>query len=293
MTAPLRMPCASGFYRGDTEGQLGAFLADFTPVDRPTHPVAGVVPHAGWFYSGRVAARIFRNLAERRALGDGEGVTVVLFGAVHSGYVRRASVFPGGAWRTPLGDVAVDRTLAEVVVAESGGLVSASTDAHAGEHSIEVQVPMIRHILPRARILPVATPPSSEAPEVGEAVGRVAKAWDGGAVLVVGTTDLTHYGPDYGFAPAGTGPAAEAWMRENDRRIIGRAIALDARGALAEAAANRNACGAGALAATIAAARAMGADEGVLVDYTTSHDVRPESAFTMAVGYAGFLFGTS
>jgi len=295
MTAPhpLRDPCATGFYRGDPRRQVASFLSDFVPVERPARPVAGVVPHAGWVYSGRTAARVFRNLAEKRALGDGAGVTFVLLGAVHRWGVRQPAVYPAGAWRTPGGAVAVDADLAAALV-ESGreARLVASADAHEDEHSIEVQVPLLHEVLPAARIVPVAMPPTRDALAVGRVIGEVAARWKDATVLVVGTTDLTHYGLDYGFAPAGSGPPAEAWMAANDRRMIERARALDAAGVLAEAAEHHNACGAGAVAGTIAAARALGADEGVLVEYTTSHAVRPDEVFSMAVGYAGLLFGS-
>ena len=79
-------------------------------------------------------------------------------------------------------------------------------------------------------------------------------------------------------------------MEDNDRRIIERAEQLDAEGVLAEALSNHNACGGGAFAAGVAAAKDLGASRGVLLRYTTSHDVMPEGPFRMAVGYAGMLF---
>jgi hypothetical protein len=294
MSAPhtLREPCAPGFYRGDPGRQVAAFLRDFVPSERPARPVAGLVPHAGWVYSGRTAARVFRNLAEKRGLGDGAGVTFVLLGAVHRWGVRQPAVYPGGAWRTPDGVVAVDADLAAALLdAGREARLVASAEAHDDEHSIEVQVPLLRELLPAARIVPVALPPTAEAPAAGRVIGEVAARWSDATVLVVGTTDLTHYGASYGFAPAGQGPPAEAWMAANDHRIIERATGMDAGGVLAEAAQHHNACGAGAVAATIAAARALGAAEGVLVEYTTSHAVRPDEPFSMAVGYAGILYG--
>ena len=284
MEATVRAPCAPDFYRGDCAQQVDSFLRDYPPLERPARPVAGVVPHAGWFYSGRTAARVYRHFAERRAPD-----TVVLLGAVHRWGVRRAAVYPDGAWRTSLGDAPVDASLAQALLEAAGGLVTASRRAHHEEHAIEVQVPMVQHLFPGARILPVAVPPSGDAVALGTALGELLERWSG-EVVVVGSTDLTHYGDSYGFAPAGRGPDAEQWMRDNDRRILDRAEKLDAAGVLAEAAENRNACGAGAFAAAISVARARGATEGVLVDYTNSHEVHPRGAFSMAVGYAGMLF---
>ena len=285
MDPTVRPPSAPGFYRGDCALQMEEFLEGFVPAARPTRPVAGIVPHAGWGYSGRTAARVFRNLKERRAPD-----TVVVLGAVHRWWGRQPAVYPDGAWGTPLGAIAIDEPLAAALREAAGPHVIASREAHDGEHSIEVQLPMIRLLCPDARVLPVAVPPTKAALAFGTMLGQLVAAWTEGEVVIVGSTDLTHYGESYGFAPAGTGPRAEQWMRDNDDRILKRAAALDAAGVLAEAAENRNACGAGALAATIEAARALGVREGVLVDYATSHEVFPRGSFQMAVGYGGMLF---
>ena len=112
---------------------------------------------------------------------------------------------------------------------------------------------------------------------------------NGGAV-VIGSTDLTHYGDNYGFTPAGYGAAAQNWMKKNDEHIVGLALTMRPDKILTEAALSHNACGPGAMAATVAAAKAMGAIEGTLLEYTTSYDVYPDGEFEMAVGYAGIVF---
>jgi len=112
----------------------------------------------------------------------------------------------------------------------------------------------------------------------------------GKIIVVVGTTDLTHYGDPYGFTPFGYGPEAKKKMKENDARIIELALRMKAADIRKEAQKSHNACGSGALAATVAAAKAMGAEKGQLIEYTTSHDVMAEGEFDMAVGYAGIVF---
>jgi len=160
--------------------------------------------------------------------------------------------------------------------------------AHEGEHSIEVQAPFIKYLCPDAKIVPVAIPPDDShvtGRKIGEAVSGIGKK-----IVVVGTTDLTHYGAAYGFTPFGHGDKAKRLMRENDRRMIELALNMKYAEIREEAERNGNACGPGALAATVAAARAMGADKGYLLEYTTSYDVMPEGEFRMAVGYAGIVF---
>ena len=106
-------------------------------------------------------------------------------------------------------------------------------------------------------------------------------------VVVLGSTDLTHYGPNYGFAPNGHGPEAVKWVKEvNDKKFIDQALKLDGPGMLKAAQADQSACSAGGAVAAVAAAKAQGAQKAALIDYYTSYDVMPGDSF---VGYAGMV----
>lgn len=283
MAAKLRRPQFSGFYPGDLRRQIDGFLAEGGPPP-PTPPrVAAVVPHAGWRYSGGVAARTLKALAE----GSGAR-SVVILGAVHRVALEASAVFPEGRWETPLGALDVDALLAREVLDELGDLVVEAAGAHDSEHSIEVQLPFIRELFPGAPILPILVPPDARPVELGT---RLARILGGGRAVLVATTDLTHYGDAYGFLPAGVGESAHSWMRANDRRIIDLAVRLRAEQILVEAERNGNACGPGALAAVVAFARALGAEGGMLLERTDSHEVAGGGEpFRMAVGYAGIVF---
>ena len=107
------------------------------------------------------------------------------------------------------------------------------------------------------------------------------------SILAFGSTDLTHYGSNYGFAPKGYGPEAVKWVKEvNDRKFIDLALKLDGPGMLKTAAEDQNACSAGGAVAAVAAAQAAGATKAALIDYYTSYDVMPGDSF---VGYAGIM----
>jgi AmmeMemoRadiSam system protein B len=163
-------------------------------------------------------------------------------------------------------------------------------EAHSGEHSAEVQVPFIQHLFPEARIVPILILPDENAPRVGEIIGETASV-ERRRVAIVGTTDLTHYGGRYyGFAPAGTGEQALEWVRANDMRVIDLIVTMEAEDIVAETATHRNACGGGAVAGTVAAARTLGAEKGYLLEYTTSHHVMPRGPATDFVGYASIVF---
>ena len=260
------------------------FLKSFDPPELPGRVVAGIVPHAGWYYSGRTAARVFSSIKSRRSPR-----TFILLGTVHVPGVRTNSLFSEGEWVTPLGSLKVDETLAERLLDLMPEILIPNTGAHTHEHSIEVQTPMIKYLFPDAMILPIAVPPSDDALELGAGIGKLI-VQEGIDAVVIGSTDLTHYGDNYGFTPAGYGEKAHMWMLGNDGRIISLAVEMNAEWILREAAKNHNACGPGAMAATVAAAKAMGAERGYIIERTTSHDVRPSGGFDMAVGYAGIVF---
>lgn len=280
----MRRPSATQFYPGDCIGQIESFKKGFTPPNEPTDIKGGIVPHAGWFFSGATAAKVFLSIQSKKAPD-----AFILLGAVHVPGVRNNSIYSSGSWSTPLGEIKVNGDIATMLLDEMPSLLSDNPQAHVYEHSIEVQTPMIKYLFPQASIVPIAVPPGKEAALLGEGIGR-AIAGRGINAVVVGSSDLTHYGDSYGFAPAGNGREAYRWMRENDERIIRLALGLKAREILDEAAVNFNACGPGAMAAAAAASKAMGSKGGVLLEHITSYDVYPQGEFEMAVGYAGIIF---
>jgi AmmeMemoRadiSam system protein B len=256
------------------------------PDDLPEPLYGGLVPHAGWVYSGTLAAKTLKAV-----LAGSPRRTVVLFGADHTGMVLQGEVYDAGAWRTPLGEVPVDEELAGEALAAAQHL-RANPAAHAMEHSLEVQVPLIQVLAPDARILPIAVPPSRLAAPIGQAVGEIL-AGRGRDVCVIGSTDLTHHGGHFP-APGGRGAVGEQWTRRNDQRMIELIEAMDADGVVPEAGRHQNACGAGAVAATIAACRAMGAGRGLCLEYTNSYEIvhaaDPDFPDDTTVGYASIVF---
>ena len=283
MSAPLRPPAAPGFYRGDVTAQARQFVDGFVPPAEPSRVVAAAVPHAGWVFSGRVAARVLATVGAR-----GGPRTLVLLGAVHRWGVRRPALDPAGAWSTPAGPVPIDEPLAARLARDLADVLEVDPDAHAEEHSLEVQCPLIRVLLPGAAIVPVAVPPSAASATLGERLAAAIGPDE--PVAVVASTDLTHYGRVYDTLPAGEGPAGPRWMEDNDRRMLALCEAVDADAIVGEAALRQNACGSGALAAAAAYARARGVTRGHVLEYTTSYRELPEGAFRMGVGYGGIVW---
>ncbi len=288
---------AGRFYAAGAEKCLAAVedclrVANETPAvqtaDDLDRIAGGVVPHAGWVYSGAVAARVFQEIAKRP-----HPQVVVVFGAIHVLHGNIPSVFPTGAWETPLGLAAIDDRLADRLMG-STGLLENNPHAHEDEHSIEVEVPFIQHLLPESLIIPIMIPVNDKAVSLGRAVGRTCRSY-GVRTLFLCSTDLTHYGASFRFTPKGDGEEALCWSKEvNDRRMIDLILAMRANDAVKEAVTQRNACGGGAIAATLAACEAYGASQTRLLEHTASHEVTRRlfnQPSTDTVGYAGIVVG--
>ena len=147
----------------------------------------------------------------------------------------------------------------------------------------------MKHFFPEATVLALGVPPSMAAVrEVSAAVTDTAKNRKSN-ILVMGSTDLTHYGAGFGFTPMGRAGEAHDWVREvNDRAVIRAMLDMDAQGVIREGMSHKNACCSGAAAAAILVSRDLGAVKGIEMDYATSYEKSPGESF---VGYAGILFG--
>lgn len=254
-----------------------------------------VAPHAGWTYSGDVAAQTYRWLAHNQPNVD----RVVLFGS-HRSARGPNTIFRADAWETPVGDFATDHDAVAAITNALPELLDDEpvTPSHP-DNAAELHLPLARHFFPQAKLVMLGVAAAPVAIVLGEAVGRVCAA-QGGSTVVLGSTDLTHYGAGYGFAPQGLSARAVEWVRTvNDAGFIEAMLARDEAAVLAHAEANSSACCPGAVAATLAAARVLYAEDTAaslakpieavephLVAHRLSYDVAPNDDF---VGYAGVL----
>ncbi len=279
---------AGSFYPADElscRQQIEECLGDYRPPAKPEQVVSGIVPHAGWMFSGPTAAKVFKSVKEKAS-----PETFLIFGAVHVwGVGKKASMFAEGVWQTPCGSIAIDEELAEMILQSASDNVVSDASAHSSEHSIEVQIPFIQYLFPEAKILPLMVTPEKYATELGQQIGQMLTEQEK-SVFILGSTDLTHYGRSFGFTPYGLGEESLAPMKENDRKIIDLATGMQVEEVLLEAERHRNACGAGAIAATVAAAKELGSTQGYLLEHTTSQDVMPDRPVSDFGGYAGIIF---
>lgn len=267
----LRLPAVAGrFYPSDPK-ELASLVQEYSRPDSQYTPVpvkACLVPHAGYIYSGHVAGAVFARVELPKK--------IIVLGVRHYPRGEPAAILSSGAWRTPLGDAAIDEELAGELRRECPILREDSV-AHSTEHSLEVQLPFLQALAPGFSFVPVAlgTVQFDSVVSVGEGIARVlGKSKE--SVLLLTTSDLNHYEDD-------------ATTRTKDHKAIERLQVLDARG-LYDTCRNEqiSMCGLGPAVAMLTALNALGAKKAQLVKYATSADVSGDRS--QVVGYAGMIF---
>jgi AmmeMemoRadiSam system protein B len=198
-----------------------------------------VSPHAGYAYSGQTAAEGF--IGAR----DGSFDVVVVISPSHREYFDGVSIYPGGAYSTPLGELPVDAALRRALT-EDGGPIVVSGAGHGAEHAVEVQLPFVLSLFGRVPILPIVM--GDQRRELCYLLGeRLASCLAGRAALIVASTDLSHHHP-------------ATVAREIDDRFIDLLARFDCGGLMAGLEdGSLEACGGGPTVAALLAASALGA----------------------------------
>lgn len=279
---PSMLP--QGWYPPD-KTSMQAFLKDALRDVSQQHDGLGlsfsacIAPHAGWYFSGKLAARAIASLAPVQ--------TIVVVG----GHLHRTSPIcyaQEEGFETPAGFLTADTAFLQALLAELAeeGLPPAVPDLQP-DNSVEVLLPMIKILHPNSMVLWLRSPPRFEAKLLGQALARCAHARER-SIACVGSTDLTHYGPNFGFTPAGRGKEAVAWVKnKNDKLFLNALLAMDCEAALNLAQKNNSACSAGAAVTALAFALGKGAEQARLLEYANSYDIMPSESF---VGYAALAF---
>lgn len=231
----------------------------------PETPAGWVVPHAGYLYSGPVAAFSFKDLAER-----GVPELVVVYGTQHYSTTSVAVSYEDHL--TPLGPCKVDTELAQAV---TGDVIVHNEHVHEGEHSLEVQLPFLQHLNPDARILPIAVGRIS--PDKARRVGATVRGALGDRPFVVlASTDFTHQS----FMRTATREDLE-WLAARDRMAIDQILALDTEGLHDVVTSNRiTMCG---MPPVMSMLETVKGTKGELLKYACSAMVAPSD---YVVGYA-------
>ncbi len=232
-------------------------------------PIAIVAPHAGLMYSGPVAAHAYKLLAGR------DIDLAVIVGPSHYVGFEGVAVYRSGAFETPLGPMLISSSCADAIAACSP-LIRESAAAHAREHSLEMQLPFLKRVLPNTEIVPLVM--GHQRRETVDALAAaIAEAVAGLRVLLIASTDLSHY-------------QNATTASQLDGRVLGHLDGFDADGLMATLEKfPEHACGGGPTVSVMQAAKRLGALRGRVLKYADSGDVSGDKS--AVVGYVAAAFG--
>jgi AmmeMemoRadiSam system protein B len=273
-TVFMRHPRVAGSFYPKAADELQSALercyadvADAPVPEGRMKAVGAIIPHAGYVYSGGVAAKVYARLEVPEA--------AVVLCPNHTGLGPRLSIWPGGLWMTPGGEVRIDEPLTKLLLDECPGL-EPDTLAHESEHAIEVHLPFLRRERPAAKFaaIVVGTHDTGRLNRFAEGLARaIGRA--GRPVLMIASSDMNHY-------------EDQATTLVKDEAALERVLALDWSGLL-DTCMRRDIsmCGVAPTAAMLRAAKIRGATEALLVDHRTSGEAFGD--YDRVVGYAGVI----
>lgn len=252
--------------RAQLEAAVDAHLGAVPTLPQRPRPRALIAPHAGLLYSGPVAAHAYALLRDCRYSA------IIIVGPSHFVGFRGVSIWPRGAWESPLGDVKIAEDLA-LAIATQSQLVIEHPAAHGREHSLEMQLPFITRLLPGVPIVPLAMgyQNSATANALGDCLATVLKTRTDGDVLLVASSDLSHY-------------EDAATASQLDAVVIRLVEELDPDGLMdALEREPRHACGGGPMVSVLRAASQLGCAQSQILCYADSGDVSGDKS--SVVGY--------
>lgn len=278
----IRKPAVAGYFYESDEGSLkkriewcythkvgpGRLPGDFGNK----RSIKGLItPHAGYQYSGPVAAHSYLELAE-----DGMPEAVIILCPNHTGMGSGLSTMTEGSWLTPLGEVEIDSQLARQLV-ENYPLLDDDPSAHAREHSCEVQLPFLQELAPDFKFVPICMMMQDleTSLELGLVIAETAANLERDLVIIA-STDFTHQMPQE-LAKAQDTKVLDAIASFDEEEMINRIIEY-----------NVTMCGYGPVATTMVASKAMGATNAEILKYATSGDTSGD--YTSVVGYGSAVF---
>lgn len=264
----MRKPVVAGQFYPLAAKEIKALIASF--LDKPAlkkDALGCVLPHAGYIYSGKVAALTVSTIKIKD--------TVVLLGPNHTGQGATFSIMTEGSWQTPLGNLEIDHKLADLFLKKSGYL-EADALAHSDEHSLEVELPILQYFRNNFKIVPILikTDDFFALSKLAEELASVVLENNlKNSLIFVASSDMTHYEP-------------QASAEKKDALAIGAILDLDEHRLKAKVEEmGISMCGFAPVAVLIKLAKLLGAKKGELIKYQTSGQTSGDKS--SVVGYAG------
>ena len=276
MTVKIRKRILPAGWYPDTPAEIRKIFKKWESEKKNSNEaLSAIVPHAGWFYSGQIAFNAISCLKSNSQ-------TIVIAG----GHLSE---------NDPVLSAREDKFDAVTGVIENDmELLNYLSEFHNfyeddyPDNTVEVNLPMISYLFPESRILWLRIPPDYEKiRSIAEHIYNYSKNTSR-TITVIGSTDLTHYGYNYGYHPHGEGMEGLNWVKDvNDKEFIDLITDYQIKKAIDHSKKNLSACSSGG--ASLAAEYAMlnKCRKGELISYQTSYDISPSDSF---VGYAGIIF---
>ena len=274
----LRKPAVAGsFYAGDSKSlkrqiekcffhKIGPGKIPSVNPKRQNNIIGLVSPHAGYMYSGPVAAHGFYEIAL-----DGKPDTIIVLGPNHRGFGEDISIMAEGKWETPLGEIEIDTDIAEKIIKNSK-IIRNDEKAHQYEHSIEVQLPFIQYIFGNdVKFVPICMTRQDINTDIDIAQSICSSVVEKD-VLIVASSDFTHYEPQE-YAENVDKQAINAILEFNPKKLYDMIYRQ-----------NLTMCGPGPITVMLIACKTLGAKKAELLKYATSGDV--SGMYDQVVGYA-------
>lgn len=264
----IREPIANGQFYPSQSQQINDFVKELSLKKEQKISAKGIIlPHAGYIYSGKVAATTINAVLPRK--------TIIILGPNHTGEGETFSLWPQGKWLLPAGPIGIDSQLAGSILGK-GDFIVCDESAHINEHSIEVELPLLKYFFGDFEFVPICCKISDKnsyekvATQIFEAIKNIKND-----VLLIASTDLTHYEP-------------ESSARKKDRAVIEAIINLDEAELLNKVdTLSISMCGVAPVAILILVLKKIGAKKSVITLYETSAEVSKDSS--SVVGYAGVV----
>jgi len=267
----IRQPAVAGYFypagKEELKRTIGSFQKDSTSLIKARPAKGAVLPHAGYVYSGKVAAQtVFSSRFQN---------TFIILGPNHTGLGKAYSIMTEGSWQTPLGTVTIDTEIAKSLL-NGSRYFAHDTLAHQSEHSIEVIIPFLQTVYSEFKIVPIVIShsPGNIYKEIGSEIADViAKNHWQNRISILASSDMTHYEPHES-------------AKRKDFLAIESMIQLDSESLLKKVKEHDiTMCGVGPVVITLEALKAEGAKQADLIKYQTSGDVTGDRS--SVVGYAG------
>lgn len=266
----IRKPVVAGQFYPGVKAALGKMVESLmSPPAKKIDAIGVVSPHAGYIYSGPVAGAVLGSIKPK--------AHYVILGPNHTGLGEAFSISKADAWNTPLGDVKIDKKLADAI-RKAAPFIKEDDLAHSSEHSIEVQLPFLQSLGNTFEFVPIVISHADLEvyKETGKALAKAIRVLGlEKDVAIIASSDMTHY-EEHETAKAKDSKAIEAMIRLDEDELFNRVEDLDI-----------TMCGYAPAVIMITAAKALGAKDARLIRYETSGEASGD--FSSVVGYAGIV----